>query len=124
MHIIYVLAKTGTAIMFGVVMVHAFSTLSPARWHGKHTYLFSVGYWIQLNSILFADHITFNNAYMKRAYTKQKMTNNNNNNKRKQVLYFRQSRSAFLHNNLYFEIQTYINVNSIKRYLVRFIQLS
>ena len=36
----------------------------------------------QLNSILFVDHITFNNGYMKRAHTRQRMTNNNNNYKR------------------------------------------
>ena len=41
--------------------------------------------WVQLNSILFADHITFNNGYMKRAHTRQIMTNNNNHSKRKQV---------------------------------------
>ena len=36
----------------------------------------------QLNSILFADHITFNNEYMKPAHTRQRMANNNNNNER------------------------------------------
>ena len=41
--------------------------------------------WVQLNSISFADHITFNNRYMKRAHTRQRMMNDNNNNKRKQV---------------------------------------
>ena len=34
--------------------------------------------WVQLNSILHADHITFNNRYMKCAHTRQRMTNNNN----------------------------------------------
>ena len=34
------------------------------------------------------------------------------------------NRTNFLRNNRYFEIQTSINVNSVKRYLVRFIQLS
>ena len=62
---------------------------------------------VQLNSThFFADHIIFNNGYMKYAHTRQRMTNNNNNNKRKQVRYLRQSRSAFLRNNHYFEIQT------------------
>ena len=61
---------------------------------------------------------------MKHAHLWQRMTNNNNNNKRKQVWYLRQSRSAFLRNNRYFEIQPEINVNSIKPYLVRFMQLS
>ena len=61
---------------------------------------------------------------MKRANTRQNMTNNNNNNKGKQVWYFWQSRFAFLRNNRYFEIQTWINVYSVKSYLVRFIQLS
>ena len=31
----------------------------------------------RFNSILFSDHITFNNGYMKRANTRQIMTNNN-----------------------------------------------
>ena len=46
--------------------------LSPSRRHGKHTYLSSFGMLgtIQLNSILFADHITLNNGYMKRAHTR------------------------------------------------------
>ena len=39
----------------------------------------------QLNSILFADHITLNNGYMERTHTRQEMTNNKNNNKRKQI---------------------------------------
>ena len=58
--------------------------LSPSRWHGKHTYLSSLGMLgsTQLNSILFADHITFNNGYMKHAHTRQRFSNNNNNNKR------------------------------------------
>ena len=43
------------------------------------------GCWVQLNSIAFVDHITFNNEYMKHAHTRQRMTNNNNNNKRKQA---------------------------------------
>ena len=43
------------------------------------------GCWVQLNSIFFADHIIFNNGYVKHAHTRQRMTNNNNNNKRKQV---------------------------------------
>ena len=51
---------------------------------------------------------------MKHAHTWQRMTNNDNNNKRKQVWYLQQSRSAFLHNNRYYEIQISINVNSIK----------
>ena len=38
----------------------------------------------QLNAVLFADHITLNNGYMKCAHTRQRMANNNNN-KRKQV---------------------------------------
>ena len=61
--------------------------ISPVRWHGKHTYLSSLGMLCttQINLILFADHITFNNGYMKRAHTRQRMSNNNNNNKRKQV---------------------------------------
>ena len=33
------------------------------------------------NSILFADHITFNNRYMKRAHTRQRMINDNGNKK-------------------------------------------
>ena len=37
------------------------------------------------NSIFFADHIIFNNGYMKHAHTRQRMTNDDNNNKRKQV---------------------------------------
>ena len=57
------------------------------RWHGKHTFLSSLGMLgiTQLKSILFADHITFSYAYLKRVHTRQRMTNNNNNNKRKQV---------------------------------------
>ena len=45
------------------------------------------GCWVQLNptQFYFADHITFNNGYMKHAHTRQKMTNNSNNKKRKQV---------------------------------------
>ena len=35
----------------------------------------------QLNSILFADHVTFNNGSMKCAHTRQRMTKNDNNNK-------------------------------------------
>ena len=64
-----------------------YDPLSPARWHVKHTYLSSVGMLgtTLLNSILFADHITFNNGKMKRAHTRQRITNNNNNKKRKQV---------------------------------------
>ena len=83
-------------------------TLSPAKWHGKHTYLSNLGMLgtTQVNSILFADHITFNNGYMKHAHSTQRMTNNKNNNKRKHVRYFRQFRSTFLRNNRYFEIQT------------------
>ena len=52
----------------------------------QDTYLSSLGMLgtTQLNSILFADYITFNNGHMKRAHTRQKMINNNNN-KRKQV---------------------------------------
>ena len=42
-----------------------------------------------LNSILFADFITFDNEYMKNAHARQRMSNNNNNNTRKQVRYFR-----------------------------------
>ena len=58
-----------------------------ARWYGKHTYLSSLGMLgtIQLNSILFADHIKFNDGYIKRAYTRQRMSNDNYNNERKQV---------------------------------------
>ena len=43
------------------------------------------GCWVQLIStqFYFADHITFNNVYMKHAHTRQKMTNNSNNKKRK-----------------------------------------
>ena len=41
---------------------------------------------------------------MKHAHSWQRMTNNNNNNKRKKNP--GQSRSAFLRNNRYFEIQT------------------
>ena len=63
------------------------------------------GLWVQLN--FFADHIMFNNGYMKHAHTRQRMTNdNNNNNKRKQVWYLRQSLSDLLRHNRYFEIQT------------------
>ena len=40
----------------------------------------------QLHSILFTDHITFNNGYMKRAHTRHRMTNNNDNNKKKTSL--------------------------------------
>ena len=42
-------------------------------------------FWVQLNSIqfLFADHIIFNNGYVKRAHTMQRITKNNNNNKKK-----------------------------------------
>ena len=40
--------------------------------------------WVQLNSF-FADHIIFNNGYMKHAHKRQRMTNDNNNNKSKQV---------------------------------------
>ena len=61
---------------------------------------------------------------MKRAHTRQRMTKNNNNNKRKQFWYFQQSQAAFLRNYRYFEIQTYKNLNFIKRYLVQFIQVS
>ena len=64
--------------------------------------------WVQHNSILFADHITSNNGYMKHAHARQRMSNNNNNNKRKQFWYFWRSWSAFLCNDHYFEIQTYI----------------
>ena len=39
----------------------------------------------QLNSILFADHVSFNNGYMKYTHARQKLTNNNNNKQRKQV---------------------------------------
>ena len=39
----------------------------------------------QLNSILFADHITFNNVYVKRAHTRKRLTNNNNKNKSKKT---------------------------------------
>ena len=62
-------------------------TLSPARWHDKHTYPSSLGMLgtTQLNSIFFADHITFNNGRMKYAHSWQRMTNNKNNNERKQV---------------------------------------
>ena len=35
----------------------------------------------QLN--FFADHIIFNNGYMKHTHTRQRMTNNNNKNKNK-----------------------------------------
>ena len=74
--------------------------LSPARWHSKHTYLSSR--WMlgttQLKSILSADHIIFNNEYLKRAYRRQRMTNNNNKNK---SLILRKSKSAFLRNNCY-----------------------
>ena len=64
-------------------------TLSPARWHDKHTYLSSLGMLgtTQLNSFFFffvANHLIFHNGYMKHAHTRQRMTNNNNNNKRKQ----------------------------------------
>ena len=62
--------------------------VSPTKWHGKHAYLSSLVMLgtTQLNSILFAYHIRFNNGYMKRAHARQRMTNNNNNdNKRKQV---------------------------------------
>ena len=41
-------------------------TLSPARWHGKHIYLSSLGMLgtTQLNStqFLYADHMTFDNG--------------------------------------------------------------
>ena len=39
-----------------------FSSLSPSRWHDKHTYLSSLGMLgtIQLN--FFADHIIYNNV--------------------------------------------------------------
>ena len=59
------------------------SALSPARWRGKHTYLSSLGLLgtTQLNSIFIVDHIKFNNGYMKRADTRQRMTNNNKENK-------------------------------------------
>ena len=44
------------------------------------------GFWVQLDSAqFFADHIRFNNGYMKHAHTWKTMTNNNTNNKRKQV---------------------------------------
>ena len=46
------------------------------------------GCWVQLNSTqlnFFADHIIFNNGYMKHAHSWQRMTNNNNKNRRKQV---------------------------------------
>ena len=38
--------------------------------------------WVQLTSILFADHITFSNGYMKCAHARQRLSNNNNNNKK------------------------------------------
>ena len=61
--------------------------ISRYRWYSIHTFLSSLGMLgiTQLKSILFADHITFSNAYLKRFHTRQRMTNNNNNNKRKQV---------------------------------------
>ena len=57
--------------------------LSPARWHDKHTYLYSLGVLGTTQLNFFADHIIFNNGYMKHALTRQRMTNNYNNNKRK-----------------------------------------
>ena len=53
-----------------------YTTLFPARWHSKHTYLSSLGMLgtTQLDSIFFSDHITFNNGYMKRTHTRQRMT--------------------------------------------------
>ena len=36
----------------------------------------------QLNAISFADNMTFNDGYMKRAFTRQRMSIKNNNNKR------------------------------------------
>ena len=43
------------------------------------------GCWVQLKSVLSADHTTFKNGFMKRAHSSQRMTKNNNNNKRKQA---------------------------------------
>ena len=62
-------------------------TLSPTRWHSKHICLSSLGMLgrNQLNSILFEDHTTFKNGYLKRAKKGRELTNNNNKNKRKQV---------------------------------------
>ena len=60
----------------------------PAGWHDKHTYLSSLGMLgiTQLNSFFFlADHIIFNNGYIKHAHKWQRMTNDNNSNKRKQA---------------------------------------
>ena len=61
--------------------------------------------WVQLDSVLFADHITFNNGYMKRAHTWQRMTIITTVKENK----FDTSdnpRSAFLRNTRCFEIQT------------------
>ena len=59
--------------------------LPPARWHDKYISLTSLGLLGTTNSFFFADHIIFNNRYIKHAHTRQRMTNNNNNKKRKQV---------------------------------------
>ena len=62
------------------------SALSPPRWRDKHTYLSSLGMLgtTQLTHFICRSH-NVNNGYMKRAHTRQRMSNNNNNSKRKQV---------------------------------------
>ena len=58
--------------------------LSPARWHGKHTYVSSLGMLgtTQLSFICRSHNIL--NGY-EHTHTRQRMTIDNNNNNRKQV---------------------------------------
>ena len=56
--------------------------------------------------LIFADHITFNNGYMKHAHTMQRMTNNNNNNKKKPSLIPPTIPVCFPTHNRYIEVQT------------------
>ena len=60
-------------------------SLSPAKWHDKHSYLSSLGMLGTTQLNFFADHIIFNNGYIKYAHTRLRMTKNNNSNERKQV---------------------------------------
>ena len=102
------------------VTQHNFASLSPATWDDKHAYLSSLGMFgtTHLNSILFADHTTFNNGYMKRAHIRQGMTNDNNFNTSDNPGLLSHATTVTLN----FKLK--INVNSIKCYLVRSVQFS
>ena len=72
--------------------------------------------WVQLDSILLADHIPFNNGYMKRADTRQKMSIITTIKENKFDTFDNPGLLSYA--TRYFEIQTY-NPNSaqLKRYL-------